>query len=105
MDPASRTISAWFSKLMTENPQLSPAIIHRHHDLRAGGASACFALEVPERNCRAWGNWAAKGAAFWKYIDIDRQPTEFDFRIFGWMTIRARDLHARLASVFMPQSG
>jgi len=37
------------------------------------------------------------GGTFWDYIDVDRQPTEVDFRAFGWMTIRATDLHARLA--------
>ena len=100
--PTARTISTWFATLLGAHPDLSPAMRHRHHDLRAGGATACFALEVPEPHIRAWGGWAARGGAFWKYIDVDRQPTEGDFRVFGWMTLRARDLHARFAHIFLP---
>ena len=100
--PTARTISTWFATLLGAHPDLSPAIRHRHHDLRAGGATACFALEVPEPHIRAWGGWSARGGAFWKYIDVDRQPTEGDFRVFGWMTLRARDLHARFAHIFLP---
>ena len=98
--PAAKTISTWFSHLLAAHPDLAP-IPHRHHDLRAGGATACFALEMPESRIRAWGNWADHGRAFWRYIDIDRQPTEWDFRLFGWMTIRATDLHARYAHIFL----
>ena len=100
--PSARTISTWFSSLLGAHPDLSPAIQHRHHDLHAGGATACFALEVPEPHIRAWGGWSARGGAFWRYIDVDRQPTEGDFRVFGWMTLRARDLHARFVPIFFP---
>ena len=84
------------------HPDLSATIQHRYHDLRAGGATACFALEVPEPHIPAWGGWSARGGAFWKYIGVDRQPTEGDFRVFGWMTLRAQDLHARFAHIFLP---
>ena len=99
--PVAMTISHWFSQLMRRHPELS-CIPHRHHDLRAGGASACFALDAPEAHIRAWGDWAPQGRAFWRYIDVMRQPTEADFRLFGWMTITARDLHTRLAHIFVP---
>ena len=100
--PRSATVSGWFSSLLETHPELAmdtPDL--RHHSLRAGGASACFALEVPEKRIRAWGDWRG-GGTFWDYIDVDRQPTEVDFRAFGWMTIRATDLHARLAHLFLP---
>ena len=99
--PHARTISTWFSALLTTHPELSPTP-HRHHDLRSGGASSCFALEVPEAHIRAWGDWSGSGRSFWRYVNVDRQPTEWDYRIFGWMTIRARDLHARFAALFLP---
>ena len=100
--PRSATISGWFTSLLQHHPNLAHGLLDlRHHGLRAGGASACFALEVPERRIRAWGDWRG-GSAFWRYVDVDRQPTEADFRVFGWMTIRASDLHARLAPLFMP---
>lgn len=98
----SATISGWFSTLLRDHPELAQGLLDlHHHNLRAGGASACFALEVPERRIRAWGGWRG-GSAFWKYIDVDRQPTEADFRTFSWMTIRAGDLHVRLAPLFLP---
>jgi hypothetical protein len=100
--PRAATVSGWFSALLATHPELACGVPDlRHHSLRAGGASACFALEVPERKIRAWGGWAG-GSSFWRYIDVDRQPTEVDFRAFGWMTIRASDLHARLAHLFLP---
>ena len=99
--PVALTVSHWFSQLMRRHPEIS-RIPHRHHDLRAGGASACFALDVPEAHIRAWGDWAPQGRAFWRYIEVMRQPTEADFRLFGWMTLTARDLHTRLAHIFVP---
>ena len=95
------TISGWFSTLLQDHPALAQGLLDlRHHGLRAGGASACFALEVPDRRIRAWGDWRG-GSSFWRYVDVDRQPTEADFRTFGWMTIRASDLHACLAPLFL----
>ena len=62
---------------------------------------ACFALEVLEPHIRAWGGWSTRRDAFWKYIDLDQQPTKGDFRVFGWMTLRAQDHHARFAHIFL----
>lgn len=38
----------------------------------------------------------------WKYIDVDRQPTEVNFCVFRWMTLRAPDFHAPFAHNFLP---
>ena len=97
--PVAMTISHWFSQLMRRHPELS-CIPHRHHDLRTGGTSACFALDALEAHIRPWGDWAPQGRAFWRYIDMMRQPMEAGFRLFGWMTIRARDLDTRLVHYF-----
>jgi hypothetical protein len=96
-DPTSRAVSSWFSRLLSSSPHLCPGA-YDHHGLRAGGASACFALEVPELRIRHWGDW--RSAAVWKYIDVYRLPTEWDFRLFGWMTITARDLHDKYGHIF-----
>jgi len=96
-DPSSATISGWFSQLLTTSPDLHPGAFD-HHGLRAGGASACFALEVPERRIRAWGDW--RSAAVWRYIDVYAIPSEWDYRLFGWMTVTARDLHERFGHIF-----
>ena len=95
--PSSRSVSAWFTRLLASSPALHPGAFD-HHGLRAGGASACFALEVPERRIRHWGDW--RGAAMWQYIDVYRIPSKWDYRMFGWMTITARDLHARYGHIF-----
>lgn len=98
-DPGARTVSGWFRPLLRALP--SPPVEHfDHHGLRGGGATACYALEVPERRIRSWGDW--RSGAMWSYIDVYRVPTEFDYRLFGWMTITARDLHARYGHVFCP---
>ena len=95
------TISGWFSSLLRVNPTQTQGLTDlHHHNLRAGSTSACFALKIPERRICAWGDWHG-GSAFWRYINVDCQPTETDFRTFGWMTIRASDLHARLAPLFL----
>ena len=48
-------VSGWFSSLLAAFPDRLPGAFD-HHGLRAGGASACFALEVPERRIRYWGD-------------------------------------------------
>ena len=96
-DPSARTVSSWFTRLLASSPALHPSAFD-HHGLRAGGASACFALEVPEQRIRHWGDW--RSAAIWRYIDVYRIPSEWDYRLFGWMTITARDLHERYGHIF-----
>lgn len=39
----------------------------------------------------------------WCYIDVYRIPTEWDFRLFGWMTITAHDLHERFGHIVWPR--
>ena len=95
--PSAKVISSWFSGLLGAVPSLSREPF-THHGLRAGGATACFALEVAEQRIRNWGGW--KSGALWSYIDTTRLPTEFDFRLFGWMTITARDLHEAYGHIF-----
>ena len=54
-DPGARTISGWFGPLLQALP--SPPVDHfDHHGQRAGGATAYYALEVPERRIRSWGD-------------------------------------------------
>jgi hypothetical protein len=96
-DPSAPTVSRWFSALLASSPALLPGAFD-HHGLRAGGASAAFALEVPERRIRYWGDWRSE--AVWKYIDVFRIPSEWDYRLFGWMTFTARDLHQRFGHIF-----
>ena len=96
-NPSSPTVSGWFSSLLAAFPDRLPGAFD-HHGLRAGGASACFALEVPERRIRYWGDW--RSTALWSYVDVYRLPTEWDYRLFGWMTITARDLHDRFGHIF-----
>ena len=98
-DPGARTVSGWFAHLVQSLPS-PPVERFDHHGLRGGGASACYALEVPERRIRAWGDWRSN--AMWSYINVYRIPTEWDYRIFGWMTITARDLHAQYGHIFCP---
>ena len=43
---------------------------------------AWFALDVLEPHIRAWGGWSTRGGAFWKYIDVNQQPTEGEFRLW-----------------------
>ena len=69
-----------------------------HHGLRAGGATTCLALEVAEQRIRNWGRW--RSGALSSYIDTKRLPTEFDFRLFGWLTFTARDLHKVYGHIF-----
>ena len=98
-DPGAWPESSWFMDLLKSLP--SPLVEHfDHHGLRGGGASACYALEVPERRIRAWGDWRSN--AMWSYIDVYWILTEWDYRIFGWMTITARDLHAQYGHIFCP---
>ena len=98
-DPSARTVSAWFARLLRSLP--APPTDHfDHHGLRAGGATACYALEVPEGRIRAWGDW--RGVSMWRYIDVYRIPSEWDYRLFGWLTITARDLHAQYGHIFCP---
>lgn len=75
-------MSTWFCGLLTIRPMLSP-ISHRHHDLRVGRAKAHFVLEALEAHIREWVDWAHHSRAFWRYIDIEYQPTELDSRLFG----------------------
>lgn len=95
--PGPKAVSAWFSEVLAAEPGLARTPF-THHGLRGGGATACFALEVAERRIRAWGGW--KSAALWSYIDLTRLPSEFDFRLFGWLTITARDLHEAYGHIF-----
>lgn len=95
--PGPKTVAAWFSTLLAQEPTIASEP-YTHHGLRGGGASSCFALEVAERRIRDWGGW--KSDAMWSYIDIFRLPTEWDFRLFGWMTITARDLHEQYGHIF-----
>ena len=97
--PTPKTVATWFSALLEREPGLATEP-YTHHGLRGGGASSCFALEVAERRIRDWGGW--RSDAIWSYIDIFRLPTEWDFRLFGWMTITARDLHERFGHIFCP---
>ena len=97
--PTSKTVATWFSSLLEREPGIATEP-YTHHDLRGGGASSCFTLEVAERRIRDWCGW--RSDAMWSYIDIFRLPTEWDFRLFGWMTITARDLHERFGHIFCP---
>ena len=66
-DPGAWTISGWFGPLLQALP--SPPVEHfDHHGLRTGGATACYALEVPERRIRLWGD--LRNRAMWSYIDV-----------------------------------
>ena len=96
-DPSSATVSGWFSRLLASSPHLCPGA-YDHHGLRTGGASACYALEVLELCIRHWGDW--RSGAIWKYIDVYRLPPEWDFRLFRWITITARDLHEKYGHIF-----
>ena len=96
-NPTGPTVSGWFSALLAAFPDRLHGA-YDHHGLRAGGASACFALEVPEQRIRYWGGWRSN--ALWTYVDVYRLPTEWDYRLFGWMTITARDLHDKFGHIF-----
>ena len=61
-------------------------------------ATAYFALEVAEQRICNWGGW--RSGALWDYIDTTRLPTEFDFWLFGWLTITAQDLHEAYGHIF-----
>ena len=98
-DPSAWTISGWFGPLLQTLP-LPPVDHFDLHGLCAGGATACYALEVPKRRITLWGDW--RSGARWSYIDVYKVPTEWDYRLFGWMTITAGELHAWYRHIFCP---
>ena len=72
--------------------------------MRRTGASSAFFILVPEAQVRSWGWWAPGSTALWKYVDLQRRPTEYDFRLFGWMLVKADSLRHEICDIFYEPS-
>ncbi|GAB5387032.1 MAG: hypothetical protein Alis3KO_41550 [Aliiglaciecola sp.] len=96
------TVSTWFSALLTEHPTLSPPGTWRHHNLRAGGATACFSLNIPLERIAWWGGWSQKSQAIQKYIALEHRATPADFHLFGWLSQQPTLLQERFGNIFEP---
>ena len=98
--PTAAAVRGWFGTASAHLP--TPNLTH--HSTRRTGASSTFSILVPESRIRDWGGWAPESKALWRYIDRQRTPTEFDFRLFGWMVAPADNLRAAIQDVFRGSS-
>ena len=53
-----------------------------------------------EARIRDWGWGEPELRAIWRYIDRQRTPTQFDFRLFGWMVVPAEQLRSTVQEIF-----
>ena len=100
--PSARAVQSWF--LEAARHLTSVGSDYHHHCVRRTGASSAFSILVPEAQVRSWGWWAPGSAALWKYVDLQRQPTEYDFRLFGWMLVEADSLRHEIRDIFYEPS-